>query len=378
MKKNYDVVVAGSGPSGAAVASALIRQGLQVVCVSPTVEKPWPNNMSAWASEIIPLGYEKYCDRIWPKTEMIYSESSRKVMNGAYAHFNNDKLQNALLEHVKDTIVGEAVGVSHDDRGSDVILKGGEKVRAAIVIDATGHDHRLILPLKKDADAFQNVYGLLLRVDEQPFDLDHMILMDFRSDFLGANNSPPTFLYAMPLERDLILVEETSLVDNPGVPFDVLKERLDKRVASLGMNIRSVEFHEKGSLPMNMSLPDLNQRVIGFGAAGGFVHPSTGWSVARSLRLSEPVAKTIAQGLGNGLAPADISKNAWKVMWPSDHLRMHAAHMRGMDIFSHMGVKVLSFFMKLFFASPGMLWQTYLSNDATLSRIAGSMFQKKA
>ncbi len=378
MDKTYDVIVAGSGPSGLAIASAVARQGLKVVCVSPTVEKPWENNTCAWASEIIPLGFEKYCDRIWPKTEVIYSERSRKVLDGAYAHFNKEKLKNGLLKNIKDTVVGEAIGVAHDEKGSDVMLKGGDKIRATIVIDATGHDHRLILPLPKEADAFQNVYGLLVRVDEQPFDLDHMVLMDFRSDFLGHKNSPPTFLYAMPWEKDLVFLEETSLVDSPGVPFDVLKERLDRRIASLGMKVKSVEFMEQGALPMNMPLPDLGQRVVGFGAAGGFVHPSTGWSVARSLRLSEPVAKTIAQGIGNGLSPTEISQEAWKVMWPSDHLRMRAAHLRGMNLFCHMGVKSLSFFMKLFFAAPGMLWQTYLSNDATIYKISRSVFQKKA
>lgn len=376
MKKSYDVIVAGSGPSGLAIASAMANQGLKTVCVSPTIDKSWENNSCAWATEIRPFGFDKYCDRIWPKTEIVFADGKSKVMDGAYAHFDNDKLRNALLKDVKEKISGEAVSVNHDKTGSDLKLKKGDKIRAAIIIDATGHDHSLIKTLKKEADAFQNVYGILACVDSHPYNLESMILMDFRSEHL-EKNVPPTFLYAMPWEKDLVFLEETSLVASPGVPLNELKRRLDLRIKNMGLNIKEIELIESGILPMNMPLPDLKQRVIGFGSAGGFVHHSTGWSIARSLRLSDPVAELVARGLNNGDDPDTISTKAWKLMWPPDELRMRRFHLMGMNAFCHLGINALSFFMKFFFALPGTAWQQYLSNDATYLKVNKALLNRK-
>lgn len=373
MGKTYDIFVAGAGPSGLAIASACSREGLNTVCVAPDVETPWANNTCAWEVEIRPLGLESLCDRIWPNIEIIFSNSSSKVKKGGYAHFDNARLHRTLLSDVKETMTAEADSVTHDEKGSAITLKGGEKIRATVVVDATGHAHRLLQTPRREADSFQNVLGVLARVDEHPFKLDHMILMDFRSDFLGTDIHPPTFLYAMPHAPDLVFLEETSLADNPGVPFNLLRERLNARIASLGINVKNIEFEEQGALAMNPVVPDLNQRVIGFGLAGGFVHPATGWSVARSLNQAGPAAESIAGGIRSGLAPDEIARETYRRIWPKSLLRMRNIHMRGGEFFTRIGIKTLTLFMKGFFSSPGTMWQTYLSWNATLARVNRSL-----
>ncbi len=372
MGTSYDVVVAGAGPTGLAIAGALVERGLRVACVDPDPERRWTNNTSTWADEIEPLGLDVYCDRIWPRAEVIFGERSRQVIDRGYTHFDNDRLQQALTPGTLEMVEGRAVGAEHDLEGSEVRLATGERLRCTLVFDATGHDHAL-LPSARRADSFQNVYGILARVNRHPFDLDRMMLMDFRHAFLGNRTSPPTFLYAMPWDHDYAFFEETSLADSPGVPFEVLQGRLYLRLASLGIEVRSVESVEVGALPLNIPLPDPASRVIGYGAAGGFVQPSTGWCVGHSLRLAGPVSELVASGLGEGLAPEEIGRRIRELVWTPALLRMRPLHLWGGEFFGQIGIRTLSFFMKAFFNIPGDVWKVYLSNDCTILGIDRAM-----
>lgn len=365
MGTEYDVVVAGAGPAGLGISKALVERGLRVACVDPEPDRRWENNTCAWADEVEALGMDVYCDRIWPRVEVVFGERHSQVFDRGYAHFDNDLLKQALTPETLEMVEGRAVGVTHDGRSSEVELESGEKLRATLVFDATG-EHHALLPFAREADSFQNVYGILAQVDRHPFDLDRMLLLDFRHAFLGNRKSPPTFLYAMPWDRDYAFFEETSLADSPGVPFEVLQGRLYLRLASLGIKVLSVDSVESGALPMNAPLPDLDSRVIGFGAAGGFVQPSTGWSVGHSLRLAGPVSDMVAQGLAVGLSPEDIARGAWRVAWTPAMLRMRRFHLRGGEFFGRIGIRTLSFFMKTFFNAPGEIWKIYLSNDCTI------------
>ncbi|MEW6553960.1 MAG: lycopene cyclase family protein [Actinomycetota bacterium] len=368
IRGTYEAVVAGAGPAGLAIAGALARKGLHVACCDPDPGRVWENNTCAWADDIEPLGLAGHCGHIWPASRIIYGEKTSQLLDRGYAIFDNESLKGRLLHPSVTTVQGRAVRVEHDRKGSDVVLEGGGRLRADVVIDATGHAHAL-LEVARDADSFQNVYGILARVDRHPFDPGEMVLMDFRHKFLGSRKRPPTFLYAMPYDRELAFFEETSLADSPGVPFEILQGRLYLRLASLGIKVREVESVEVGALPMNQAVPDLDQRVIGFGAAGGFVQPSTGWSVAHSLRTAGPLADCISTALGEGKPPEKIARQAWRMIWTRPLLRMRAFHLRGGEFFGRIGIRTLSLFMRGFFNAPGDMWRVYLSNDCTIAGI---------
>ena len=86
----------------------------------------------------------------------------------------------------------------------------------------------------------------------------------------------PSFLYAMPFSANRVFLEETSLVARPAVPYEELKQRLDKRMAHMGIKVQGIEEEEYCLIPMGGALPRLPQRVLGIGGTGGMVHPSTG------------------------------------------------------------------------------------------------------
>lgn len=54
----------------------------------------------------------------------------------------------------------------------------------------------------------------------------------------GTSTELPSFLYAMPLDGSRVFLEETCLVSKPALPFAVLKRRLERRLAAMGIKVR--------------------------------------------------------------------------------------------------------------------------------------------
>lgn len=90
-------------------------------------------------------------------------------------------------------------------------------------------------------------------------------------------------MYTMPLGRRedgtfRVFFEETSLVgkDDRRLSFEECKRRAYKRLTFHDIKVFGVEEEEFCYIPMGGELPDLTQRVVGFGGAANMVHPSTG------------------------------------------------------------------------------------------------------
>ncbi len=55
----------------------------------------------------------------------------------------------------------------------------------------------------------------------------------------GTEAEVPSFLYAMPTDGGRsVFLEETCLVAKPALPFAVLKRRLERRLAAMGVKVR--------------------------------------------------------------------------------------------------------------------------------------------
>ena len=77
----------------------------------------------------------------------------------------------------------------------------------------------------------------------------------------------------------------------PGVPYDVLKQRLQQRLDRRGVEITEM-IREEVLFPMNLPLPDPSQPVPAFGGAASMVHPARAM-VGSLLRRSPDLAGTI-------------------------------------------------------------------------------------
>jgi lycopene beta-cyclase len=65
-----DLVVAGGGPSGIAVAARVARQGFKVVVIDPEPLGIWPNNYGVWVDEFDAMGLKDCLEVVWPKAKV--------------------------------------------------------------------------------------------------------------------------------------------------------------------------------------------------------------------------------------------------------------------------------------------------------------------
>jgi lycopene cyclase-like protein len=245
------------------------------------------------------------------------------------------------------------------------------------VLDASGHQAVFVQRPDEGPVAGQAAYGVVGTFSKPPVAAGEFVLMDFRSDHLSEAEcrcSPPTFLYAMDFGGGVFFVEETSLALAPPVPYDVLRDRLHRRLAHRGVAVQSVQHEEFCLFPMNLPLPDLQQQVVGFGGAASLVHPASGYMVGSLLRRAPALADVIAAGLNNRAldAPA-LARSAWQALWPLELRRKHALYRFGLEKLMRYPEDQLRAFFTTFFDLPTEQWYGFLTNTLSLPQLIAAM-----
>jgi lycopene beta-cyclase len=198
------------------------------------------------------------------------------------------------------------------------------------------------------------------------------LFMDWRAHH--GESGWPTFLYAIPVTRDRVLLEETSLARRPGLGLAVLRRRLHARLAHHGIAV-PVTGEERVRIPVDRPLPaPKNWRgpVIPFGAASPLVHPATGYSVATSLRLAPRVATAVRDALQCG-GSAAASAAAWHTVWSPAALTVHALRRRSLESLLRFPPGMVPSFFDVFFALPQQHRWAYLTGREDVPGSAAAM-----
>lgn len=397
---SVDLVVAGAGPAGVAVAYRVAEAGFSVCVVDPEPYSHWPNNYGVWVDEFQAMGLEDCLHVTWPKAKVwLNSEADgEKFLRRPFGRVDRPRLKRKLLQKCASTGVtfldGKVSSCSHADGSSTVALADGRSVRGSLVLDATGHSRKLVQFDQKFDPGYQGAYGIVAEVESHPFDVDTMLFMDWRDDHThqpgleamrASNEKLPTFLYAMPFTPTKVFLEETSLVSRPAVDFPELKARLDARLKHMGIKVTKVEEEEYCLIPMGGVLPVHPQRVVALGGAAGMVHPSTGFMVARMLGAAPTVADAIVDQLSR---PADRATNAgaamrpsseaeaasmanavWRSTWPVERIRQRAFFNFGMDVLLSLDLFQIRDFFRAFFSLSDFHWHGFLSTRLSFTQL---------
>ena len=205
--------------------------------------------------------------------------------------------------------------------------------------------------------AEQTAYGVVVdAATAAPFvGPGEALVMDWRPDH--GEPGWPTFLYAVPLGGDAVLLEETSLARRPGLPLPVLRRRLHARLAHHGVTAPSDARVERVRFPVDRPR-HATPGVLGFGAAAPLVHPATGFSVAEALRL----APSVADALATGGVPA-----AQRLIWPARAVAVHRLRRIGLEALLRMPPEAVPAFFETFFALPERHRRAYLSGRDDLA-----------
>jgi len=378
-----DVLVIGSGPAALAIASGLCAQGLRVDGLSAgDPHSPWGNTYGVWAPELEAQGLGHLLEHRWSNC-ISYFGSAAVAHQHDYGLFDRTKLQAHWLERCEQGHLrwhrGFATTISHDQDGSCLSTATGKQLRARLVIDASGHQPVFVQRPDRGPIAYQAAYGVVGRFSPAPVEPDQFVLMDFRADHLTAEerqNEPPTFLYAMDLGDGVHFLEETSLALAPAVSPDVLQRRLQRRLAFRGVAIEAIHDQEHCLFPMNLPLPDLSQRVVGFGGAASMVHPASGYLVGALLRRAPGVAAAIAAALNDpNLNAEGVAAAGWSAVWPASLVRKHAIYQFGLEKLMRFSEAELRQFFTAFFALPLPEWYGFLANTLTVPELLQAMLR---
>lgn len=365
----------GAGPAGLAITAAAAQEGLSVISLSPGGVTPWRNTYGIWQDELTPLGLTDLLANRWQDVSA-YFGAQETALQRVYGRLDNDRLQAHLLEHCARGrvrwIEGAAVGARHDERGSSLSLSNGQEVTARLVVDASGHHPALVTRPVHPPLAYQAAYGVLGTFSRPPLRPGQLLFMDYRADF--TEPGPPTFLYGMDLGDNRFFLEETSLAARPAMSFTQLKDRLEQRLAQLGITVREVHDTERVLFPMNAPLP-APQRVIGFGGAASMVHPPSGYLIGSALTFAPLLAAALRHGLDRGLPLELIARQAWATLWSDARQRQHQLYLTGLEALMSFDAAQIRSFFTAFFALPEELWQGYLSGTLSLPALTNTMWQ---
>ena len=390
----FNVLVLGGGPAALCMASALAAQGLRVALLAPHDPRaPWPNTYGIWGEEVDALGLSHLLEHRWSNTVSYFGPGSSHPADAAnrptshqrdYGLFNRQALQQYWLDACErggvELLQGKAAGLQLVDGGafSELSTAEGDRYRARLVVDATGHEPVVVQRPDEGPVAGQAAYGIVGRFSAPPVEPGQFVLMDYRCDHLSPEErcQSPTFLYAMDLGNGVYFVEETSLALAPPVPYDVLQQRLQRRLAHRGVEVLEVQHEEFCLFPMNLPLPDLRQPVLGFGGAASMVHPASGYMVGSLLRRAPDVAAAVATAMANrSLGPQQLAEIGWQALWPLPLRRKHALYQFGLEKLMRFPEAQLRAFFATFFALPNALWYGFLANTLSVPLLLGAMLQ---
>ena len=375
----YDTLVIGAGPAGLSLCAALAQTGLKVHGLSPKgQDTPWKNTYGIWADDLERLGLVDTLAYRWSDCTA-YTNASELPLRRDYGLFDNTRLQQAILAQNTNNAVtwhtGLAGSIEHTSTHSVLTTRRGELIAARLVIDASGHNPALVQRPQAERIAYQVAYGIVGEFSSPPVRPNQLVLMDYRSAHLSPaeRSQPATFLYAMHLQDERYFIEETSLASTPAVSFDILEERLNRRLGWMGVQVQKIEQVERVLFPMNLAIPYMNQPILGYGAAASMVHPASGYQVGSALLRARPLAQAIAAGLGASHNPASCAQAAWQALWPASRRRRRAVYIYGLNNLLRFDELTLQDFFTTFYRLPVSLWSGYLSDTLSTTGLLSTM-----
>ncbi|QBJ98904.1 lycopene cyclase family protein [Rhodococcus sp. ABRD24] len=348
-----DLAVVGLGPAGRALAHRAAAAGLRTVGVDPRPDRPWAPTYAAWVDEL-PSWLSPGVLRTRVAQPRVWATQPR-TLDREYGVLDNPALHRTLDLSAVQTVTGTAAALG---RGV-VTLRDGTEIRAARVIDARG--------LRADpALAEQTAYGVVLpsAVAAPAMGGAECWFMDWRRDNGTSPGDPPSFLYAVPLGGDSVLLEETCLVGRPGLPLDTLRRRLDVRLRNRGVEVAADADFNVERVRFPVEAPRLRTAVMTFGARAGLIHPGTGYSVAASLRAVDDVVTALTVG-------ADPAK----ALWPYPTRAVRSLREIGLRALLHLNPAFTAEFFDRFFALPTHRQRAYLSGREHPAATAATMWE---
>lgn len=295
MQTQWDIVIAGGGLSGLALAVELAQpqfSHLRILLVEQRTAYRRDRTWSFWSD-----GSHRYVHlerAAWTRWRVAHNGSDA-VCSGSTAYrtidadtFYADALaQIAACTHIEvrlGSTVASVAGVCMD-RPCRVQLGGGEMLQTDLLIDA-----RPTACGTEPARMAQHFLGWEIETDTDLFDPSTLDLMDFRPALDGLH-----FFYVLPYGPRRALVE-TTWISPPGLHHDYTAQ-LERYIAlRWGAIAYRKVYEERGSLGLDPLAPGASHgRIVKVGRAAGTLRPSTGFAFLETLAHCAQLAQQIGE-----------------------------------------------------------------------------------
>lgn len=334
------VVVLGLGPAGRAAAHRLACAGVEVVAVDSAPGRRWTPTYAAWDDELpdwLPVGVRR------TRTTGVRAWALKPhLIDRTYVVLDTPGLQSALTLDGVQVMTGKVVEAD----AHTVTLADGRQVIAAVVLDARG-------TRPDPTRAQQSAIGVVVTT-QQAAPLEGTWFMDWRRDNGTRDEDHPSFLYAIPLDDDRVLLEETCLVGRPALKLPELRRRLDHRLAARGVVLRGAEPIERVRFCVEPApVVETGSGPVLLGARGGLMHPATGYSVAVSLTVADTIADAVVGG-----------RSVQGALWPARTRQTDRLRTIGLTTLLRLPPSGVEEFFAAYFALPTALQRAYVSDRA--------------
>ncbi|MGN2637328.1 lycopene cyclase family protein [Nocardia takedensis] len=267
-----DVVICGGGPAGRALAHRCLVRGRSVTLVDPAPHRHWVATYAAWADTLPD----------WLDAGVVAAAVERPVVVALRRHEIDRRYVVLDVERLRLSLDIDGARVVADratalDRHT-VTCASGRMLTGDLVLDARGLTRS---PARAEQTAYGLVVGPVQAAEVEP------CFMDWRADNGADPAAAPSFLYAVPTGAGSMLLEETCLAGRPALDLAELRRRLLHRLRARGIAVTGAEAVERVRFPVEGGRVGARR----FGAAGGFTHPATGYSVAASLSAADAIAE---------------------------------------------------------------------------------------
>jgi lycopene beta-cyclase len=253
----------------------------------------------------------------WPRWRATFPRLDR-TFERPYASISSQRLHDVVVAAMA-ALPGSEVLLEHEAlqaSAHEVVIagpRGPRTITAGQVIDARGPDRAALV----GRVAFQKFVGLELSLARPLDEADAEVATVF--DATVEQRDGFRFFYVLPFTRDRVLVEETFYADGPALDRPALRASILGYAAARGLAVREVVREEVGVLPLPVDAAPAMQtegahapaegRPLLTGYAGGFFHPTTGYSLPLAARVASVVASTWPQGpaeAARALAPERV------------------------------------------------------------------------
>lgn len=348
-------IVVGAGPAGRALAQALGRLGVEVLCLDAKPHGAWRTTWGLWDDELERLELRGLVAATAPAPRVRLAPGEELVLERAYHVLDPERLRQHLSEgvHLGVARVG-AVGPTR------VELEDGEALAARFVVDARG---------PSTTSCAQTAVGRVVRGRAEP-----ALLMDF--SLRHHDEDPrPSFGYVVPLDEQHTLVEETALAAAPPMAEELLMRRLEARLHALGFQAEALADAslERVRIPLDVEPGLAAGGVLRFGVAGGSVHPATGYALARILEEAPVLARAIAGSLHRGDEGAEVARAGQRALWTPSRRGARRLFQHGRDVLLPLDLDGLRGFFRAFFHLPSGRQRDFLSSTSSPGAVALAM-----